>query len=76
LLLLAACSQRITEGKFKVSGVIEHAKDQDIYLDQLFFSQQSPEALDTARIRNGKFTLSALATEEGLYRLRLSEGGA
>ncbi|MEO7048682.1 MAG: TlpA disulfide reductase family protein, partial [Ferruginibacter sp.] len=35
--------------------------------------QKNPEVLDTAEIKNGKFSISAVAPEEGLYRLRFEK---
>ena len=67
------CNQKQEKGKFTISGEIKNAPDQKIYLEQLFFSQKNPEVLDTAEIKNGKFSLSAVAPEEGLYRLRLEK---
>lgn len=73
--LLAACSHNSDKGKFTVTGEIKNSKAQHAYLEELFFSQKNPEVLDTADIKDGKFVLSALATEEGLYRVRTDEGG-
>jgi peroxiredoxin len=39
----------------------------------LYFSQKNPEVLDTADIKDGKFTISAKGNEEGLYRLRFEK---
>lgn len=68
-----SCNQKQEKGKFTIIGEIKNAPDQKIYLEQLFFSQKNPEVLDTAEIKNGKFSLSAIAPEEGLYRLRLEK---
>ena len=74
--LLFACNTANQKGKFTVSGELKNAPDQEIYLEELYFSQKDPLVLDTATIKNGKFALSAIAPEEGLYRLRLQKSEA
>lgn len=69
----AACKQKDEKGKFTVTGEIKNAPDQKVFLEQLFFSQKNPEVLDTAEIKNGKFSISAVTPEEGLYRLRFEK---
>jgi peroxiredoxin len=73
---LFACKTASVKGKFEVAGEIKNLPDQKIYLEQLYFSQKNPEALDTAEVKNGKFNLSATAEEEGLYRLRMEKSEA
>jgi len=73
---LFSCNNNAEKGKFTVSGELKNATDQKIYLEELFFSQKDPEVLDTADVKNGKFSLGALAPEEGLYRIRLEKGNA
>ena len=70
---LASCSEKQEKGKFTVTGDLKNAEDQKIYLEQLFFSQKDPEVIDTGEIKNGKFTVSGIAPEEGLYRLRFQK---
>jgi len=72
-LLFFSCKNKIDTGKFNVTGEIKNIPDQKIYLEQLFFSQKDPEVLDTAEIKNGKFEVSGIATEEGLFRLRFEK---
>ncbi|MBS1495309.1 MAG: AhpC/TSA family protein [Bacteroidetes bacterium] len=69
----AACKQQDNKGKFTLTGDIKNISNQKVYLDQLFFSQKNPEVLDTAEIKDGHFTLSATAAEEGLYRIRFEQ---
>ena len=72
-----ACNNEQTvKNKFQISGEIRNIPDQKIYLEQIYFSKKDPEILDTAEIKNGKFSLSAIADEEGLYRLRMENAGA
>ncbi len=75
LLSIAAlsCKDKNPKGKFELNGEIRNIPDQKIFLEQLYFSQKSPEVLDTAEIKNGKFQVSATGGEEGLYRLRLEK---
>ena len=75
-LILFSCSPSVQKGQFTVLGELKNAPDQKIYLEELYFSQKDPAVLDTAEIKNGQFSLTALATEEGLYRLRLEKSQA
>ena len=72
-LAILSCKNQTPKGKFTISGDIKNVADQQIFLEQLYFSQKNPEVLDTAQIKNGKFELSTIAPEEGLYRLRLEK---
>jgi thiol-disulfide isomerase/thioredoxin len=68
-MLFFSCQNNSPKGKFTVTGELKNAQDQNIYLEEL--SQGSPLILDTAKLVNGKFTISATSPGEGLYRLRL-----
>jgi hypothetical protein len=46
------------------------------YTEELFLVRKNPEILDTGEIKNGKFTVTGMAPEEGLYRLRLEKDSA
>lgn len=74
--LLFACKNEDQKGKFTVSGELKNAPDQKVYLEELYFSEKAPVILDTTAIKNGKFTISALAPAQGLYRLRLEKTDA
>jgi peroxiredoxin len=74
--VLLSFNNKSEKGKFTVTGQIKNAPDQKIYLEELFFSEKDPEVLDTGEIKNGKFTVAALAPEEGLYRLRMEKDSA
>jgi peroxiredoxin len=76
VLSLFSCSSSVQKGQFTVSGELKNTPDQQVYLEELYFSQKDPAVLDTAEIKNGQFSLTALATEEGLYRLRLEKSQA
>ncbi|HEX2683061.1 MAG TPA: DUF4369 domain-containing protein, partial [Ferruginibacter sp.] len=71
--ILVSCNSKDDKGKFTLSGDLKSSPDQKIYLEQLYFSEKQPEVLDTAEIKNGKFTVSAIAGEEGLFRLRTED---
>jgi peroxiredoxin len=68
-----ACNTKEETGRFTVNGAIKNIDNQHIYLEQLFFSQQDPQVLDTAQIKEGQFKVTALSSEEGLYRIRFEK---
>ena len=70
---IISCNEKTEKGRFTVTGDVKNAEDQKIYLEQLFFSQKDPEVIDTGEIKNGKFTVSGISPEEGLYRLRFQK---
>ena len=72
--ILFSCNNKNDKGQFTLTGELKALPDQKIYLEQLYFSDKQPEVLDTAEIKNGKFTLTALAPEEALFRIRTQEG--
>ncbi len=72
-LVLISCKVNDNSNKLSLEGEIKNLPDQKVYLEQLYFNEKDPEVLDTAVIKNGKFTVDALAPEEGLFRLRLEK---
>ncbi len=70
---IVSCSKKEDKGRFIVHGNIKNIENQKIYLEELFFSEKNPEVLDTAGINAGKFEVTAIGKEEGLYRLRLEK---
>ena len=70
--LIFSCNNK-SKDQFTINGKIENAKDQKVYLEQLFFNEKDIAVLDTAEIKNGKFELTGTAAEEGLYRIRLEQ---
>ncbi|MEI9933666.1 MAG: DUF4369 domain-containing protein [Ferruginibacter sp.] len=72
-LFLFSCRNNEANGKFTVTGDIKNAPDQKIFLEELFFSGKDPEVLDTEEVKNGHFTVSGIAPDEGMYRLRLEK---
>jgi peroxiredoxin len=72
-LVLIGCKGNDGSNRFLLVGEIKNLPDQKVYLEQLYFSEKNPEVLDTAEMKNGKFTVDALAPEQGLFRLRLEK---
>lgn len=70
---IASCRQPVASGKFTVDGTLKNAPDQKVYLEQLFFSNQAPQIIDSTTMKGGKFTVSATAPEEGFYRLKMEQ---
>ncbi|MEQ1553137.1 MAG: TlpA disulfide reductase family protein [Ferruginibacter sp.] len=73
ILSFLGCNEKTDTRSFTVNGNLKNVDNQKIYLEQLFFSEANPEVLDTADIKDGKFEISATASEEGLYRLRFEK---
>lgn len=69
---LAGCQPSKID-KFKVTGELKGAADQQVYLEQIPFNQEAPKILDTAEMKNGKFEVKAISNEEGLYRIRFEK---
>ncbi len=68
-----ACKNDTQKGDFTVEGSMKNAEDQQVYLEQLFFTEQAPLVLDTAEMKAGSFTLKGSGAEQGMYRIRLSK---
>jgi len=74
ILFMLSCNTKTNIGKFTISGEVKNVPDQKIFLEELHFSQQPPQVIDTGEVVNGKVNLKSIASEEGLYRLRLEKG--
>ena len=74
---LFACKNETDKGEFTLSGDMKNTPDQRVFLEQLFFSEKSPEVLDTGLLEKGKFSVRAVSPEQSLYRIRLekNDGG-
>jgi peroxiredoxin len=70
---LFSCKNAGDNGKFTVNGQLKNAPDQKVFLEEIYFNQKDPEILDTGEIKNGKFTLNGLASEEGIFRIRMEK---
>lgn len=73
LCTLFSCKNEKRDGAFTLTGNIQNVADQNVYLEELYFSDQAPQVLDTAQLINGKFELSAQTKEEGFYRIRFEK---
>src|SRR6185312_3560089 len=73
VLFIFSCTSSNKNGLFSVNGDLKNAPDQKVFLEQIFFNQNPPQVLDTAEMKNGKFTVKAHASEEGLYRLKFEK---
>lgn len=74
--VFTGCDKKQDDNSFEVIGDLKNAPDQEVYLDQLFFSDKNPEVIDTAKIVNGKFVSKGSSSEEGMFRLRLEKSKA
>lgn len=70
LFVLVGCKTKDDNGVFTLSGNIKNLSNQNVYLEELYFSDQAPQVLDTAQVKDGKFELTTIAKEQGFYRLR------
>lgn len=75
LFILSGC-KNTDSGELTVSGEINNAENQQVYLEELYFTDREPEVLDTAELKNGRYELRASAPGEGLYRIRLEKNNA
>src|SRR5450432_2861567 len=72
-LFLLSCNSPEKKGLFTVKGELKNAPDQKVFLEEISFNQQAPHVFDTALIKKGSFEVKAVASEEGLYRLRFEK---
>src|SRR6187402_484348 len=62
-------------GAFIISGKIQNANSQKIFLQELPYGEQQPVILDSGSLKsNGTFELRGMGKEEGLYRLVIENG--
>lgn len=71
--IVTGCNSQDEKGKFTLEGDVKNVPNQQVYLEQLFFTSQQAQVLDTGNIENGHFELSSTATEDGLYRIRFEK---
>jgi peroxiredoxin len=67
--LLCGCGNKEDENTFSIKGEIKNMPDQKVYLQEIYFGNRNPEVLDTAEVKNGKFELSAISPQEGMFRV-------
>lgn len=73
LAFLIGCGNKEDANKFSITGDIKNLPDQQVYLEQIYFGGKNPEILDTADVKNGKFVLSAVAPQEGMFRVEFEK---
>lgn len=61
-------------GAFTVSGNINNASTDKVYLEEMPFAAEKSIVIDSATIKDGKFELNGLANTEGLYALTILNG--
>jgi thiol-disulfide isomerase/thioredoxin len=72
LALFSCNNKEDVKGKFTVSGNLKNTTATNVYLEELFFDNSKPPmVVDTATLSNGKFELSAIAAEQGFYRIKV-----
>src|SRR5438270_13732699 len=74
ILVAVSCNNKTNIGKFTISGQVKNISDQKIFLEELHFSQQPPQVIDTGEVVIGKVNLKTIDSEQGLYSLRLEKG--
>jgi peroxiredoxin len=73
-LIIFSCNEKKDENTLLVKGNVKNAGPQKVYLEEVYFVQKPPQILDTADVKDGKFQLTTVATELGLFRIRLDDG--
>lgn len=73
IMLMAGCKQEPAAKEFTVNGEIKNLPDGKVYLQQIYFSDRTPEILDSVDVKAGKFQIGAKAMEEGFYRLNFEQ---
>jgi peroxiredoxin len=74
VITISSCQEK-KFGAFIVTGKIEHANSQKIFLQELPYGGQQPVILDSGSLKsNGTFELRGMGKEEGLYRLVIENG--
>ncbi len=69
--LLFSCNNtEEVKGKFTVNADVKNIPNQQVYLEELYFSDKAPQVVDTADVKDGKFSITFIAPEQGLYRVR------
>lgn len=76
-MIFISCKNNTDKGQFTLTGDMKNTPDQRVFLEQLYFSEKSPDVVDTGLLEKGKFTVNAVSPEQSLYRIRLekNDGG-
>src|SRR5215216_523014 len=70
--VITSCNASSDPNNFTVSGKIEHATSQKIFLEQVNYDNTPPKVVDSAKLaQDGSYKLKAVAKEQSLYLLTL-----
>ena len=70
---LVSCKDE-REGAFTITGKIDNAPTDKVYLQELPFAGAKPIVIDSTTIKNGSFELNGVAKEEGIYAISVPQG--
>jgi peroxiredoxin len=77
IISIVGCKDKASDGSFTVHGNLKNVTNQKVFLEQVFFApDKNPEVIDTADIVNGKFEVTGIGNEDGMYRIRIENPGA
>src|SRR5438876_3685091 len=69
---ITSCNASGDPNNFTVSGKIEHASSQKIYLEQVNYDNTPPKIVDSGKLaQDGSYKLKAVAKEQSLYLVTL-----
>src|SRR6266487_4449105 len=70
--VITSCNATGDPNNFTVSGKIEHAPSQNIFLEQVNYDNTPPKVVDSGKLAlDGSYKLKAVAKEQSLYLLTL-----
>ncbi len=70
--VITSCNASGDPNNFTVSGKIEHAPSQNVFLEQVNYDNTPPKVVDSAKLtQDGSYKLKAVAKEQSLYLLTL-----
>ncbi|MEP6845571.1 MAG: DUF4369 domain-containing protein, partial [Panacibacter sp.] len=70
--VMASCNESGNPNNFRVSGKIQHAPSQNIFLEQVSYDNTPPKIVDSGKIdQTGSYKLKAVAKEQSLYLITL-----
>src|SRR2546423_11068448 len=72
--VITSCNASGDPNNFTVSGKIEHAHSQKIFLEQVNYDNTPPKVVDSGKLaQDGSYKLKAIAKEQGLYLLTIDQ---
>jgi len=70
--VITSCNASGDPNNFTVSGKIEHATSQEIFLEQVNYDNTPPKVVDSGKLaQDGSYKLKAVAKEQSLYLLTM-----